>query len=95
MSTKVATNILAATGRTPGEIFDGKFNLTLSGTWTGTVTVQRSFDDISYHDCTNSDGTAHTFDGNATVILEEPEAGVYYRLDWTRLSGTLAYRISR
>jgi hypothetical protein len=70
----------------------GKFNLSLSGTWEGTVTVQRSFDN----------GTTwvdvKTYTANTEQVGEEPEPTVFYRFgvktgEYT--SGTVVGRLSR
>jgi hypothetical protein len=70
----------------------GKFNLSLSGTWVGNVTVQRSFDD---------GGTwldAAEFAANGEYIGQEIEPDVVYRIgvktgDYT--SGTIIGRLSQ
>ena len=68
------------------------FNISLSGTWTGTVTLQRSFDNGStWRDVA-------TFDENTETIGMEPEAGVLYRFGVKTGefgSGTIVGRISR
>ncbi len=70
----------------------GKFNLSLSGTWTATVTVQRSFDD----------GTiwvdVEDFTENVERVGEEPEVGVLYRFGiklGNYTSGTVVGRLSQ
>lgn len=56
----------------PAEIV-GHFNISISGTWTGTVTVQRSFDGGS----TWLD--VGTWTGNTEEYGFEPERDVWYR----------------
>ncbi len=70
----------------------GKFNLSLSGTWTATVTVQRSFDD----------GTTwvdvEEFTENVERVGEEAEVGVLYRVGikmGNYTSGTVVGRLSQ
>lgn len=51
----------------------GYFNLAISGTWAGTVTVQRSFDKgDTWYD-------VDTWTANTQEYGLEPERGVYYR----------------
>jgi len=69
----------------------GKFNLSISGTWTATIYIQRSFDGGS----TALD--VESFTSNVEKIGEEPET-VLYRAncktgDYT--SGTAIVRISQ
>ena len=80
------------------DTFDGKFNVTISGTFSGTVKVERSFDaGANWHVCSrDSAGTEAAFTAPASIVLEEPEAGVLYRLNCTAYtSGTINYRISQ
>ena len=52
----------------------GYFNISISGTWAGTVTVQRSFDSGStWFDVA-------TWTDNTQEYGFEPERGVYYRI---------------
>jgi hypothetical protein len=68
------------------------FNISISGTWAGTVTVQRSFDGGStWFDVA-------TWTENTEEYGLEPERGVYYRVgiktgEFT--SGTAAVRLSQ
>lgn len=74
------------------------FNLSIWGTFTGTIDLERSFDDGStWLKCSrDSAGTTARFTVAASVVVEEPEAGVLYRLNATALSsGTANYRISQ
>ncbi len=70
----------------------GYFNLSLSGTWTATVTIQRSFDQGStWYD-------VDTWTTNTQEYGLEPENGVYYRFgvktdEYT--SGTIVGRLSQ
>lgn len=71
---------------------NGFFNISLSGSWVATVTVQRSFDKGStWHD-------VETFTENTEEYGFEPEYGTFYRLgvktnDYT--NGTIVGRLSR
>lgn len=65
------------------------FNLSLSGFDTATVILQRSFDDGSTW------VSVRSFTADGEFRVDDPEAGVYYRLNctsWT--SGTITYRMS-
>lgn len=51
----------------------GYFNVSISGTWVATITIQRSFD------LGNTWFDVKTFTKNAQEYGFEPENGVYYR----------------
>jgi len=52
----------------------GRFNISISGTWVGTVTVQRSFDNGStWHDVA-------TYTANTQTTGNEPSAKVLWRI---------------
>ena len=91
MSTTVATASITAqnTFSTPVQL-QGYFNLSLSGTWAATVTVQRSIDNVSFVD-------VDTFTGNTEEYGFEPE-NMFYRVgvktgEFT--SGTVVIRLGR
>ena len=68
-----------------------RFNLDISGTFVGTVELQRSFDGGSSFQVV--DGETHT--APVSKVLEEPEAGVLYRFECTAYtSGTIVCRAS-
>jgi hypothetical protein len=74
------------------------FNISIWGTFTGTIDLERSFDDGStWLKCSrDSAGTSASFTAAASVVVEEPEAGVLYRLNCTAYtSGTINYRLSQ
>lgn len=73
----------------------GAFNISLWGTFSGSVTVQRSFDGgTTWVDKTPS--SIYTLTAPASFTDEEPEVGVIYRLNCTSyVSGTINYRISQ
>jgi hypothetical protein len=75
-----------------------RFNLSLWGGFTGVVAVERSFDrGASWVGCSRDGaGTPATYSAPVSLVLEEPEAGVLYRLNCTALSaGTVSYRLSQ
>jgi len=93
MSRKATTrSITAANQFTDAVEMVGYFNLSISGTWAGTVTVQRSFDGGStWHD-------VDTWTENAQEYGLEPEGGIQYRVgiktdEYT--SGTCVVRLSQ
>lgn len=77
----------------------GTFNATISGTWAGaTMQLQKSFDGGANFVPATTDGygAAANYTANASVVVQEPEPGVYYRWQPTVAlsSGTVAWRIS-
>ncbi len=76
--------------------FSGRFNLHLAGTFVATVILERSFDGgLTAAPCTSL-GTAVSFTGPASEILEAPETGVLYRLRCTAFtSGPVQARLSQ
>lgn len=71
--------------------------LTLSGSWTGTVTVKRSVDGgATTQGLTIGGANWAVFAGNANEpVAEESEAAARYYLDVVLTSGTLAYRVAQ
>jgi len=93
MSRKSSTrSITAANLWTDAVEVIGYFNLSISGTWAATVTVQRSFDSGStWHD-------VDTWTENTQEYGLEPEGGIQYRVgiktgEFT--SGTCVVRLSQ
>lgn len=77
----------------------GEFNATISGTWAGaTIQLQKSFDGGATWVPATIDGAGNpaAYTANASVVVQEPESGVYYRWQPTVAlsSGTVAWRIS-
>ena len=89
---KVSRSISADNTFTDRVNLVGYFNISLSGTWVGTVTVQRSFDSGSiWHD-------VETWTENTEEYGIEPEHGVTYHVgfkDGDYTSGTLVARLSQ
>ena len=68
-----------------------RFNLDISGTFVGTIDLQRSFDDGTTWVAVT--GEQHT--APVSKVIEEPEDAVQYRLDCSAYtSGTAVYRMS-
>ena len=88
----IATKTITAQNQfSSSVVLTGYFNLSISGTWVATVTVQRSFD--SGDTWFNVD----TFTENTQEYGLEPERDVYYRIgvktgDFT--SGEVVLRLS-
>lgn len=88
---------LAATGSTPAFAISKPFNLTLAGTWVGSVAVEASTDNGgTFVNCVMPDGSPSAFTTNgmrpAPNVFQE---GVLFRLTFTRTSGTVEWRLSR
>ncbi len=89
--TGAGESVQAAAGE-DGVSIKGNFNLSISGTWAGTVHLQRSFDmGTSWVDIAS-------YTANTELQGFEPESGVYYRAGiktGNHSSGTAVVRISR
>lgn len=88
---------LAATGSSESFRFSRPFNLTLSGTWVGTVALEASTDHgVTFVNCVMPDGTASAFTINgfypAPNVFQD---GVRFRVTFTRTSGRLEWRFSQ
>ncbi|AWJ91415.1 hypothetical protein Sp245p_16345 (plasmid) [Azospirillum baldaniorum] len=75
----------------------GKFNVSIWGAFVATVALERSFDGgTTWLNCTRPDGTANAFTAPASLVCDEPETGVLYRLICSSYtSGTVNWRISQ
>lgn len=72
--------------------------VTLSGEWSGSVTVLRSSDNgATRHPLTFIDGSPKgTWSGNVNAAIgEESVAGATYYLQFARTAGTLTYRVEQ
>ena len=90
MTTIASANITAQNTFTTAVQLEGHFNLSISGTWAATVTVQRSIDNSTWVD-------VDTFTANSEEVGFEPEL-MWYRAgvktgDYT--SGTVVLRLGR
>ena len=75
---------LAASGQS-GEIHGKRADIALSGTWVGTVNLQRYVSG-------GWNNTGDSWTANAIDVVDGATHGTY-RLDWTRTSGSLVYDI--
>lgn len=85
---QIVSGTFGATGQSSSFISGNKFNFSLSGTWAGTVSLDRSFD----RGVTWVVVTSYTANTQQQVI--EPEDRVYYRVNCSAYtSGTVVYRL--
>lgn len=86
--------------RSQGYLSAVLFNVTLSGTFSASVTIERSFDSgVTWHPVAkNVDGDAATYTAPVSVTCQECEGSrtepVLYSLNCSFSSGTVNYRIS-
>ena len=85
----------SSTTSTAIQIF-GPMNLTFWGTFSASTQVQRSFDGGTTWINVSEDiaGTPAAYTTAVSLVFNEPEPGVLYRLNCTYTSGTVNYRIS-
>jgi hypothetical protein len=96
------TSTFTATGQSAAIIAKGRddgrpnfVNVSLWGTFVGSVRVERSFDGTNWLPLTAL-GTAINFTGPCSETFDEAETGVQYRLNCTAYtSGTINYRMSQ
>jgi hypothetical protein len=88
---------LAATGSSESFKISKPFNLTLSGTWVGTVALEASTDGgTTFVNCPMPDGTASAFAINGLYPAPNVfQQNVRFRVTFTRTSGTVEWRFSR
>lgn len=97
MGSPVLTGTFTGTGQSSSVSFYGRFNVSLYGTFVAAVQLERSFDGGSNWLVASEDaaGTAASWTSAITVVANESEAGVLYRLNCTAYtSGTVTYRLS-
>jgi hypothetical protein len=95
-STVIAGNFVA-TGNSSTTRFIGQFNVSLWGTFSGTVILERSFDGGTTFLPLPTDtiGTANAYTVPVTLVVNEPEPGAIYRLRCSAyVSGTINYRMA-
>ena len=95
---RVTEGTLATSGASPTFEASGRFNVTVwdaGDLGTVSINIERSFDGgANWRVCTAA-GETVTFTGEFTEVLDEPEAGVLYRLNIELAEGTLGYRFSQ
>lgn len=96
-ATSLVSGTFTGTGNGTSIVMVGPFNFELSGTWSGTITLERSFDGGTtfVSAAMDTSGTASSYTTNVSLVVNEWEPGVIYRARCTAyVSGTVAYRIS-
>lgn len=97
------TGTFTATGQSASFQPDGiddragiQFNVSLWGTFVGTVQLERSFDNgTTWLPITSAGAAAFKYTAPASESVSEPEADTLYRLNCTAYtSGTVNYRLS-
>jgi hypothetical protein len=98
----VVTGTLAATGdssATPFYPVPGRaFNVSLSGTWAGTALLKRKLPGeaaFSTFTVAGAAGGSWTANLNEAATIIPVEAGEQYAIYWTRVSGSLVYRLGQ
>lgn len=95
---EILSGTFTATGQSGTKVLWGKFNVSLWGTFVGTVQIERSFDGgVTWLPASkDTSGTVASYTAPMTVVCEEPERGVNFRLNCTAFtSGTINYRVSQ
>ena len=79
------------------DLIFNSFNLSIFGTFSATVQLQRSFDGgVTWLPRTVAGSAAYSYTAPCSEIIPEQEVGVLYRLDCSSYtSGTVNYRISQ
>lgn len=93
----VVSSTFTGTGSSASTQIFGMGNVTLTGTYVATVVIERSFDGGSTFSPLPLDtaGTANAYTAPVTLVINETEAGVFYRVRCSAYtSGTVTYRIS-
>ena len=91
-------HVLAAAGQTPAwRSGGGRFSLSLYGTFTGlSATLERRAPDTATWVTCTSLGTAVTFTGVASEVIDEPEADDDYRVNVAAIaSGSVNVRFGQ
>ncbi len=96
-ATRFTSGSLSAVGAAPGMYCHRDFNVSVSGTFVGTVVFERSFDGgTTYIPVAFSDGTTVSFSGPMSSTWSEPESGVMYRVRFSAYtSGSVSWRLSQ
>lgn len=97
LAATVLSGSFTGTGNSNAAQFMGGFNVSLSGTFSGTVILERSFDGgQNFFPCAiDTAGDPNAYTAPLSMVVSEPEPGVYYRLRCSAfVSGTINYRLS-
>lgn len=90
------SGVLSAAGASASSFSaQGTFNLSLWGTFSATMVLERTFDGVTWLPYTYVDGTPLVFRLPVSTTIDEPEEGIRYRLRCTSYtSGTVNWRMS-
>lgn len=95
----ITTGTFSATGQSNSVTISPirPFNVSIWGTFVGSVQLKRSFDGgTTWLPITAAGTQLYAWTAPASEVAEEPEANVSYRLECTAYtSGTINYRISQ
>lgn len=97
LATSVISGSFGATGNSATQQYLGQFNVSLWGTFSGTVIIERSFDGGTTFLplATDTIGTANAYTVPVTLSVNESEPGAIYRLRCSAyVSGTISYRMA-
>ena len=98
LSTNLVTGAFASATAGTAVRFEKSFNLSIWGTFVGTIALQRSFDQGTTWNTVAADayGTAASWTAPVDLIIDtQGEQGVLYRLNCTAYtSGTANWRLS-
>lgn len=93
--------VISGTFDSPGQspsfqIGRGMFNISVWGTFSGSVQLERSFDGSTWLPITAAGMQLYVWSAPASEVAEEPGRGVQYRLNCTAVSsGTINYRMDQ
>jgi hypothetical protein len=95
LANQVVQGTFTATGSSVSAAFYGPFNVSVWGTFAGTIVLERSFDgSTTWLPRTDVPGNG-SYTAVASFVVAEPERGVLYRLRCSVFtSGTMNYRMS-
>ena len=97
-SSPLISGSFSGTGQSAVRPFLGYFNVSIFGTFSGTVDIEKSFDNGAnwLKVSVNASGSPASYTNPVSVIVLEPESQVLYRLNCTTYtSGTINYRVSQ
>jgi hypothetical protein len=92
MASPLAAGSIASSTQSAWVKIKGRFDMILSGTWTGTATLQtRNDGGDALPVVSDGAGTAFAPTANGVYPLDEEMDGREFRIDFTRTGGTLVW----
>lgn len=93
----VKEGTLAAVGASPATFMRGRFAFAVTGDFVGTGRLEQSFDNgTTWIPVCLADGSPREFTAPDRIVIDEPEAGIFYRFRVTaRTSGTFKWRFAQ